>query len=122
MASNRERQRKSRYIWGLLRRLGHNNLRLENDPLGGRYDVNKFGIHAHLEGTEAEGSESVRKRITEIRDAFIDKLLNEGWEIAYGKRRETVSLQHLDSEASISIGAVMMMPVGIEARFTIGVH
>lgn len=45
MTSNRQRHKMSNRVWSTMRTLGNGFAQLSNDSLGGRYDVNRYGIN-----------------------------------------------------------------------------
>ena len=44
MPSNAQRKKLHHRLWKKIRQIGGSNIEIENDPLGSRYQVNKFGI------------------------------------------------------------------------------
>jgi hypothetical protein len=75
MASNNKRAALSKRLWGKLRELGGPELDLENDPLGARYEVNKYGIIVNTDTFD---------EIKDVFDRLLALLTVEGWTI---KRR-----------------------------------
>lgn len=111
MASNRQRQKVSRYVWGTLNRLSHSNAHLENDPLGSTYDVNKFGIRVEMTNcTKAD----------ELRTCLIDDLRNDGWSVVPMPGNAHVATKW-DSDVRIFISFAYLTPHD-EGRFCVGVN
>lgn len=113
MASNRQRYRVNRRIWGKLRALSHNNVHLIPDPLGGHYAVNKFGIYAEMINVA---------KAEELRQKLISDLKAEGWVIPAGKTPTgLVFATHPENDVRIAIDYAHYN-AHEEGRFSIGIY
>lgn len=103
----------SKRMWAILREAGGEGPELTRDPLGQRYDVNKFGIHADFESLQE--AEEVRERVLAL-------LTIAGWEIERSDPRR-VSLFYAsftDSACKSYVHPAFDLPTG-GARIHVGV-
>lgn len=70
--SHRKRSYMRHKMWKLFREQGGSEIEISQDPLGDRYEVNKFGIIIEHQSLEA---------LNEIRERVLATLLISGWDI-----------------------------------------
>ncbi len=111
MASNRQRHGVNRRLWAKLRDLSRGQAHLVDDPLGKRYDVNRFAIQVEHENIE---------RATDLRQRLLADLALEGWE--FEEQRDHFYGRREGYDGYIAIDYPHWMVRGGGARFNIGVH
>lgn len=116
MESNRQRALVSRRIFGKLVKIAKTvgeAVDIQDDPLGGRYDVNKYGITIESRSLKA---------LQRLHDALMVDLKAEGWDVEPWMSNSTQARLPSLSTASASIRSPSWSASPAIARFDIGVY